>query len=278
MERENLFRISIDKDEMVIDREEFVLRRESAPIRAERKELDDKLTKSILKSLFGLHSLAALLFGLFLIAGVCCGTATLLRYFESKSLSVVPLYMAILFLVLSGIFWGLKRGIDKKNAGKDPACAMDDEYERLDAISRRELKVPNDAKTVELLGRFYQEDSDADEPYDVDRVAIFEEDGKLCLHHVGTVIAVPIDSIEGVVKLGDTITFSDWMKEVPHDSDEYSQYHITTRQVDEYNEVYSMDGCYSIRFSQDGTPFEILVPLYEIKPFLDILKLEVTEG
>lgn len=277
MKRENLFRINMEKDEMVIDREAFILRRESAPIKAERNELDGKLAKSILKSVFGIQSVATLFFGVFLIAGLCCGLVTLFRYFEIKVLSVLPLCMAFLFLIVSGVFWVLKKMLDKKNEENDPVDAMDDEYDRLNAISKRELKIPSDAKTVKIFGHFYEGDSIPNEPYDVDEVAIFEEDGKLCLHHIGFVIAVPIDSIEAVVKLGDTITFNDWMKDVPHDSDEYLQYHIVKRQVNEYDEEYSMNGYYSIRFTGEGIPFEILVPLYEIGPFLDILKLEVTE-
>lgn len=130
---------------------------------------------------------------------------------------------------------------------------------------------------MEIFGYFYRENFAPDEPYDVDRVTIFEEDGKLCMQYVGIVIAVPMDSIEAVVKLGDTIIFNDWIKDVSHDSDEFLQYHIEKRQVNEYDEEYSMNGYYSIRFSKEGTPLELLVPLYEIQPFLDIPKLEVTE-
>ncbi len=278
MERENLFRINIENDDMVIDREEFILRRESALAKAERKELDEKLSKSILRSVLGIRSLAVLFFGLFLMAGLCCGAIALFHFFETKVFSTILSCVAVFFLILSGVFGALKKVLDKKYEKDDPVKAMDDEYDRLNAISKRELKIPSDAKTVEIFARFYREDSDLNEPYDVDEVAIFEEDGKLCLYHVGgSVIAVPIDSIEAVVKLGDIITFSDWMKDVPHDSDEYLQYHIEKRQVDEYNEEYSMRGYYSIRFTKEGTPFEILVPLYEIEPFLDILKFEVTK-
>ena len=277
MERENLFMIDIEKDETVIDREEFILRRESAPVKDKRKELDEKLTKSILKSVFGIHGLMTVFVGLFLMAGLFCVLVTLFHYFETKEFSTIPLCMAILFLTLSGFFWTFKKTLDKKKEGNDPLNAMDDEYYRLNEISKRELKIPSDAKTVEIFGHFYHKDSAPDEPYDVDEMEIFEEDGKLCLRHVGTVIAVPIDSIEAVVKLGDTITFSDWTKDVPYDSDEYLQYHIVKRQVNEYDEEYSMNGYYSIRFAKEGTPFELLVPLYEIAPFLDILKLEATE-
>ncbi len=277
MERENLFRIDLDKEEMMIDREEFILRRESAAVRAERMELGEKLTKSIMKSVLGFGGFLTISFTFSLMAGICCAAITLFGYLETKVFSALPLGLTVFFLLLSGVLGVLKKVLDRKHEGEDPAYMTDGEYDRLNQISERELKIPDGAKTVELFGHFYHKDSESDGPYDVDQMAIFEEDGMLCLHHVGAVIAVPIDSIEAVVKMEDTVTFSDWMKDVPHDSEPYAQYHIKKRQVSEYEEEYSMDGYYSIRFSKEDTPFELVVPLYEIEPFLEILKPRVTE-
>lgn len=276
MERENLFRVNIDKDEGSIDREEFILRRESASVRAIRKELGEKLSKSIMKSALGAHSLMRFFSVFFCIAGICCAVASLSYYSKNGVASGPILFLSIFFFALAG-FCVIKKVYDKKKGESDPIDTVGDEYDRLNEIARRDLRVPSDAKTVELFGHFYRENSTISESYDVDQMVIFEEDGKLCLQHVGIVIAVPIDTIEAVVKVKDNISFSDWMKDVSYDSDEYSQYHIVKRQVNEYDEEYSMNGYYSIRFSKEGAPFELLVPLYEIQPFLDILKLEVTE-
>ena len=277
MDRENLFRVNLDTEEMAIDREEFILRRESTAVRAERNELDKRLTKEIMKNALGTGSIVGTLFGICLMVGICCAVMVLMGYLENKILSVLPLCLAALFLAASAIFGVLRKVLDKKNEEKEPVYTTDSEYDRLNEISKRELRVPSGAKTVELFGHFYHKDSEPNEPYDVDQMDIFEENGNLCLHHVGIVIAVPIDSIEEVVKVEDTITFSDWMKDEAHDSEPYAQYHITKRQVSEYEEEYTMDGYYSIRFSKDGTPFELVVPSYEIEPFLEILKLRVTE-
>jgi hypothetical protein len=273
MQRENLFRVDLDKEDMTIDREEFILRRESAAVRAERARLNERLTKEILKK--GVS--AGGVFGICLMACICCVVTAFMGYLENKVVSVLPLCLAAFFLGASVVFGVIKKARDKKNEGKAPVFSTDSEFDRLDEISEQELRVPKDAKTVELFGCFYNKDSAPDAPYDVDEVDIFEENGMLCLHHVGFVIGVPIDSIEAVVKVEDTVTFSDWMKDEPHDSEKYAPYHITMRQVNEYEEEYSMDGYYSIRFSKDGNPFELIVPLYEIEPLLEILKIEVTK-
>ncbi len=277
MERENLFRVNLDKDDVEIDRGEFILRRESAAVAAEREALNEKLSKSILRSVVGVHGVMSIFFVLCLIGGLFCGLMTLVEYLENKALSEALLAMAVILLALSVVFLVLKVVFGKKEGKNDSVDAIDDELGRLNEISKRELRVPSDARKVELFGRFYHEGSAPDEPYDVDEMDVFEEDGNLCLHHVGVVIAVPIASIEAVVKLGDTITFSDWMKDEEYDSEPYAQYHIVKRQVGEYEEEYSMNGYCSIRFLREGTPFELIVPLYEVEPFLDILKMEVTE-
>ncbi|MBO4979226.1 MAG: hypothetical protein J6D16_02340 [Clostridia bacterium] len=279
MERENLFRVDLDseKDDVVIDREEFILRRESAAVAAEREALNEKWRKSLLKSVIGVHSVMNIFFVLFLLGGLLCGLMTLIEYLESKVLSEALLATTILFLALSVVFLVLKVVFGKKEGKNDSPDAIDDELGRLNEISKRELRVPRDARKVELFWQFYEKNSTFDEPYDLDEVEIFEENGKLCLYYIDAVIGVPIDRIEAVVKLGDTITFSDWMKDEEYDSAPYVQYGITKRQVGEHEEEYSMNGYYSIRFREEGTPFEILVPPYEIKPFLDILKMEVTK-
>ena len=276
MERENLIRVDLDKEDVTIDREEFILRRESAAVRAERNELDKRLNKEIMKYVFGGGGIVGILFIVCVMACFCC-VAVFMGCFENNVFSVIPLCLAAFFLGASVVLGIIKKARDKKNEEKEPVFSTDSEYDRLSEISEQELRIPKDAKTVELFGHFYNKDSAPDEPYDVDQMEIFEENGMLCLHHVGFVIGVPMDSIEAVVKVEDTVTFSDWMKDDAHDSEPYAQYHITKRQVSEYEEEYSMDGYYSIRFSKDGTPFELAVPLYEIEPFLDILKLKVTE-
>lgn len=277
MERENLFRVDLDALDTEINRAEFILRRESAAVKAEREALNEKWSKSILKSVIGARGVVNIFFVTCLLGGLLCGLITLIEYLENQALSGALLAMPIIFLALSVVFLVLKVVFGKKEGKNDSVDAIDNELGRLNEISKRELRVPSDARKVEIFAQFYDKSSTPDEPYDVDEVEIFEENGKLCLYYVDVVIAVPIDSIEAVVKLGAPITFSDWMKDEPYDSELYAPYHIVKKQVGEYEEEYSMNGSYSIRFSKEGTPFELIVPLYEIEPFLDILKMEVTE-
>lgn len=274
MKRENLFCFDLNREDLSIDRKEFILRRESAAVAAEREALNKKMSKAILKSVVGGVGVISICSAILLMAGVACGLVVLLRYLETKVFSLEQGLMAGSLFVLSGILWVIKTAFAKKNR-EDDSLPYEDEMDRMNAISMRELRVPSDAKKVQLLGKFYKESADSD-LYDVDEVDLFEEEGKLCLHHVGYVIAIPLDSIEALVKVNAPILFSDWIKDVPHDSEEYAGYGIEKRTVGEFDEEYSMDGYYSLRFSREGEAFELVIPLYEIDPFLDILQMDVT--
>ncbi|MBR5615712.1 MAG: hypothetical protein IKW66_02720 [Clostridia bacterium] len=275
MERENLFCFDINKENASIDREEFILRRESAAVAAERDAVNSKMGKAILKSVVGGAGVISICSVIFLMAGVACGLVVLFRYLETEAFSLEQGLMASFLLVLSGVLWGIKKGFANKHP-EDDALPFEDELDRLNAISMRELRVPSDAKRVELFGYFYDK-LDPSDPYDVDQVDVFGEDGMLCLHHVGCVIAIPMSSIEAVVRVKQSITFKDWTKDEPYDSEPYAQYHIVERRLSEYAKEYSMDGYYSIRFAREGEAFELVVPSYEIEPFLDILNMDVTE-
>ena len=277
MQRENLFMVNIDKDDAQIDREELILRRENPTIRADRAALDEKLGKAIMKSAFGAAGTMMILSYLFLIGGICLGLMTAVNYLSDKIFSPLLLGVAVTALVLGGVFTLIRKKLDKKNEENSPLDAFDDSYARINEISRRDLGVPDGIKTVQIFGYFYDEKNAPSGAYDVDEVGVFVEDGKLCLHHADVVIGIPLESIEGIVKCGETVTFKDWICDEDGDEEGYLQYGIKKKQIDEFNDEYSMQGYYSLRFTTGDTPMELIVPLYSAEPLLELLGIEATE-
>lgn len=277
MERANLFSVDVDKDDGIIDHDMFILRRESAVVRAERRRLKEQLSKSLLKSVIGGASISNLFAILLLLMALCSLVIGLITYFESGTFSVPVGIMAGVGFVLAGVCFVIKTVLKKKGGADTVIDQLNDEYGELNKISERELGIPSDAKPVELFQYWHDEKGKYGDRYVNDTLSVFEERGNLCLYFGSAVIAVPIDSIEAVVKVRDKIFLSDWMKDEPDDGEEYRQYNIVRHRVDEYDENYSIDGYYSIRFTRDEITYEIIVPLYEIEPFLEILKLPVTE-
>lgn len=279
MQRENLFmvNIGIDQEDALIDREELILRRENPTIRADRAALDEKLGKAIMKNAFGAAGAMMILSTLFLMGGLCFGLMTAVNYLRDKIFSPLLLGVAVGALILGGVFALIRKKLDKKNEENSPLDAFDDSYARINEISRRDLGVPDGVKTVQIFGYFYDEKNVPSGAYDVDEVGVFVEAGKLCLHHADVVIGIPLESIEGIVKCGETVTFKDWMCDEDGNEDGYLRYGIEKKQIDEFNDEYSMQGYYSLRFCVDGEPMELIVPLYSAEPLLELLGLEVTE-
>lgn len=269
--------VNLDKDDAQIDREELILRRENAVIKADREALNERLGKAIMKSVFGVAGVMMILSALFLMLGICLGLITLKIYLEEGKLAPIPLCIAIAAAALCGAFALVRRSLEKKNEKCSPTDALDAEYARLNEISKNDLGVPSDAKKLTVLGYFYDAENAPEGAYDVDEVTAFVEDGKLCLYHVDVVIAIPKESIEGIVSCKGSLSFKDWVEDAPYDSEDYAQYHIEMKQIDEFNEEYTMRGYCAIRFVIDGTPMEILAPLYQLESWLALLELEPTE-
>lgn len=272
MERENLFQLNTKDDDLTIERAEFILRRESDALRAKRRELSEKLMSTILKGVISVYTILMIVFG---CLGLGCIGMTVTDYFETKTFSVIPFVIALVLFALTGICAVMGKAKNKASNEDEELDTVDRELERLAEASRSELWVPYDAKSVDIF--VTTSENDPTDPCSIDEVSIFEEGGNLCIYYCGDLIAVPISSIEAVVKLDDEVTFENWNKDASHDSAEYAEYQIVERKTKDDDEFYAMKGYYSIRFAKEGEHFEMLVPLYEIKAFLDILKLEVTE-
>ncbi|MBE6589561.1 MAG: hypothetical protein E7643_05215 [Ruminococcaceae bacterium] len=277
MARENLFKINVD-DDSVIDFEEFILRRESDELAAKRKELSQRLETTLEKTVKkGL--LLFLVPFVSLMIGVLCVILTLEGYFEDGTVSPLPVLAAILFFCVAAVTYIVYRRHSKKEELDTDLDSVGNEYTTLNDRSRAELNIPENAPAIEIFTDMYSADDDEkNSVYSNDEATVFEENGILCFYYGSAVIGVPISEIEAVVKSDGSVSFEFWNKDIPYNRGDYMQYKIEKHKVDEYDENYSMTGYYSIRFTHSGTPFEIIVPLYDITPVLAILKTEpITE-
>lgn len=277
MSRKNMFTINIDSDS-VIDFDELVLRKESREMAQKRKALDDRLSLAMHQSIRKRLVLDIIPFIAVMIA-VACIVASIYEYLNSHSLPIIPSVLALAFLFVASVSFVMSLKRNKKNEMDGGIKLVDDEYGVYNELVKKELGVPEDAKAVEIFTNMYsQNDAKLGEVYTNDTANVFEEDGKLCFHYGSAVLGFPMLEIEGVVKIDDTVTFDSWGKDIPYDRGNYMQYKIKKNKVDGYVENYSMTGYYSLRFTHFDTPFEIVIPLYDIDSILEILKTEpITE-
>ena len=287
MIRENMFRINLDDEVNAIDHQSLILRRESVALAEKRKELDKDFEKAIHKSInkgvgkMLLRSLAPLIM---LVIGMIMVSQTIERFEATGAIPPVLAIAAGVFIVASLILFYINRKKEKAEENEDndePDEALDSvdgAYETFNKQVKQELRVPFDAVEVEVFTTMLSKDFDKKRrfAYTNDTPTAFVEDGKLCFWYNGAVVGFPMSEIEALVKVNDSITFDSWMADDPYDGLKYAKYGITMKEV-EYEEHYTMNGYYSLRFTHEGEPFELLFPLFDAEKLLALLDCKIVE-
>ena len=279
MELINMFGMDMKpENDGKIDGQRFLIRQLDAETAKKQKALDEDFSvhekKSTLPFWARIVEWACFLFGAICVMGFL------------KALTNVSFETAwgngggilIVGLGLLAVAFVLYR-IEKK---KDQTVVKSDDFQRSiqDAAALRKeilekLNVPADAATVDVFGYPYKEkhgkrkDAGMMSKYINVELLLFREKDNLCLADVGSVFAVPLDKIEKIVKINKRAMTTNWNKETAFDKGEYKQYKLTANQ---YGSLF-VKPYYSIRFISEGFEYEILVPCYDIQPFLDMTGL-----
>ncbi len=278
MTRENMFGINLD-DESLIDHEELILRRESAALTAKREELgnefSDALKKTIKKTIWRILPP-------YIVVAVGMLLASLsFSLYDNKGTFSLPLTVAAAALVLAGMIWIIinrKKDKTEDSVSDELLDSTDDAYEAFNAQVKEELCIPTEAVEVEIFANMHSAHREKRKrfAYSCDLAEAFIEDGKLCFWYGGGVIGFSMSEIESLVKVNAPITFDSWLADDPHDSLKYAKYDISVKEID-YEDIYTMMGYYSLRFTHEGAPFELLFPLYNAESLLKLLDCEMVE-
>ena len=288
MERKNIFTINLDDDANAIENQSLILRRESAALAEKRKELDKDFEKAIHKTINSgvgkmlLRMLAPLIM---LLVGIVMASQTIEKL---EATGAIPPALAIAsgaLIVVSLILLYINRKKEKaeeENEESEPneiLNSVDDAYGLFNKQVKQDLRVPFDACEVEVFTTMLSKDTDKNKPfaYTNDTPSAFVQDGKLCFWYGSAVIGFPMSEIEALIKVNAPITFDSWMADDPYDGIKYAQYGITMKEVNQIEEHYTMTGYYSLRIVHDGTPFELLFPLFGAEKLLELIGREIVE-
>lgn len=276
MKRKNLFTVNIDA-ESAIDHEALILRTESAELHEKREILDTRLQKTLKKSVRK-TILPYFIAWVAVMAGVMGAWRTVTGWIETQTLSPFTPALTVAFFAVALVFFLIHRHRERSEA-PDPAMeAVDAEFGKLNDAVRAELGVPADAPAVEVFTEMYSEE-DEEEPtltYVNDETYVFLEEDRLCFWY-GAVIAIPLASIEGIVRVRTPVTFESWGKDEPFDGVKYLSYGIRKNEIDEYDENYTVQEYFSLRFTYMDEAFEVILPPYDIDPVARLLGTEITE-
>ena len=170
---------------------------------------------------------------------------------------------------------GLEKSIgytftDKKllrNALCHSSYANERRSENLEKAIKSYLSVPENAPEIDILTYLYgSEYLSEGEEYANDPTTVFLEDGKLCFFCDDSVYGIPTEKIDDIALVIRDTTFAFWEKEEPYDSEEYAEYKMTQDE----NEVIHLGAYYSVRFSDGGVDYEIVIPPYDIDEIIKI--------
>ena len=280
MERENMFRINLDDQVNAIDHQSLILRRESSALAERRKELDKNFEKAIHKYINKGVSKALLTDLLPPLVMIILGFIlfSVKSFFLVSAGGCLLIGAGIIILIVKS----KKEKTEEKEENDEPneiLDGVDDAYEIFNKQVKQELGVPFDAQEVEVLATMYSKNSNKKEKlvYTNDTPNAFVEDGKLCFWYNGAVVGFPMSEIEALVKVNDPITFDSWMADEPYDGLKYAKYGITMKEANQIEEHYTMNGYYSLRFTHEGEPFELLFPLFNAEKLLALLDREIVE-
>jgi hypothetical protein len=234
-------------------------------MQAEEKELNDHYHKVFMGSVKStVYSLIAVPF--LVILGLILRVIPALQSYKTGIIGGIGI--VIMAIIAMNVILNKKLRKKSTDAARDQ---VDRFYERC----ARALHVPEKAPRVDIFAYLYEEKEGARKNYYASGAYlaefshVFEENGNLCLYSATRVYAVPIASVEEFVQVDETIRFASWDKETPPNEGKYAPYNIVNCGDDEY----AMNDYYRIRFTHEGTPYELLIASYDIEPFLEIIPL-----
>ena len=265
MERKNMFTLNLDGVTDAYECGDLLLRQIDARMQAEEKELNDHYHKVFMGSVKStVYSLIAVPF--LVILGLILRVIPALQPYKTGIIGGIGI--VIMAIIAMNVILNKKLRKKSTDAARDQ---VDRFYERC----ARALHVPEKAPRVDIFAYLYEEKEGARKNYYASGAYlaefshVFEENGNLCLYSATRVYAVPIASVEEFVRVDETIRFASWDKETPPNEGKYAPYNIVSCGNDEY----AMNDYYRIRFTHEGTPYELLIAAYDIEPFLEIIPL-----
>ena len=265
MERKNMFTLNLDGETDAYECGDLLLRQIDARMQAEEKELNDHYHKVFMGSVKStVYSLIAVPF--LVILGLILRVIPALQPYKTGIIGGIGI--VIMAIIAMNVI--LNKKLRKKSTD-----AARDQVDRFYDRCARALHVPEKAPRVDIFAYLYEEKEGARKNYYASGAYlaefshVFEEHGNLCLYSATRVYAVPIASVEEFVRVDETIRFASWDKETPPNEGKYAPYNIVSCENDEY----SMNDYYRIRFTHEGTPYELLIASYDIEPFLEIIPL-----
>lgn len=260
-----------DKNNEIYDGERFVSARISEELNAKTEraaELAEKADKLCAVSpaprkMAQAFATFAVIWTILLIISLARGDA---------DFSSWPMIITVAMVVISAVasFFLFRRASRQLKQTPEQAAAVKEANEAFAEVtseSARELGVPEDCATVDVLCFVYTVKDGVPEPYSMFRMAlfmnyprkIFVKDGYLCISDIRKLYKIPVDSLGGFETVNAKAGLTFWNKESSYRSAAYAPYGIRRGG----NGLYTADFYVQIKANIENEEYALLFPAYE---------------
>lgn len=272
---------AINEKNNKLDGDELITRRLSPELLQARKEkrktLEDFEEKSSPSKISGILKVAFWLIALILLMVALSS----LKEMSFTDFLKKQWYLALIIILDFGGILVLVL-LDKKKANKisesEEVKSFVDEMNNLGEVCQKELKVPDDTISVDVLTNVYKLVNGLKKPVNkyMDYVAIatdiYIQNDSLCFTDYETVLEVPLEELK-IKKQEGKISCVGWNKSEPFNKGEYKKYKIKTNNMG----IFMYKVWYTLEFSTLGNDYQILIPIYDIENILKVTNIVLDE-
>ncbi len=261
MQRKNLFSLDLSKKDSLYECQQFKLRGISAALQKESDELTEEMKRKTSKEINSALFLPMIRSFMPIIAVFLFVLGAYFFSISATAPSIVTIVLGFVGILVT-IF---KKPKEKEKEKSEEEKDFERRSENLQKAIKSYLSVPENAPEIDILTYLYGSEYISEE-YANDPTTVFLEDGKLCFFCDDSIYGIPTEKIDDIALVIRETTFAFWEKEEPYDSEAYAEYKMTQDE----NEVIHLGAYYSVRFSDGGEDYEIVIPPYDIEKIIEI--------
>lgn len=168
----------------------------------------------------------------------------------------------------------------KKKIGQNEKLSEDlYDFENIAELARKELKIPENADSIDVLGERYKIKNNEIKHVDYPMFSyinfyryIYVQNGMLCIANLYSVIEFPVSAIVSITPEKKKATFPEWHKDIPLNDKSLKKYKILTN-----NQGSIITKYYKVTVKTVNRDFYFLIPNYDIELFCNITNTHIDE-
>ena len=282
MDRKNVFGMNVDDGRELWDGDELIVRRASLKLEREQQmaqeEYAEHANKASIPKYLHVVKFILMIVGLVTVGGFLRAIADGTSFATAWSNGWFFLVGGLICLGGYGIIMLVEKKKNKEVVSSEEYAATEKRTVELIERSMAEIGIPSNAIPVDVFVSAYKikngKQKNVSQMVDFcnPEMNLFVEDGNLCIADLQAVVSIPLSSLERIVEVKKRCVFNSWNKPEPPNKGDYKKFKVTTTNLG----TLSVKPYYSLQFAVNGRDYEVLIPPYDLGPFIMLTHLSVT--